>query len=1066
MAARGSEAEAVHGQYLLLQGTLPSPGVIPGQWHQLRLNASGTRISGFFNGQQLFSRNNIANGGIAATSSNGAPALASSFHEVLFDNLAVEPIAPPTNPMMSIVRAVSIAPGGVSSIAFSPECLVPAGCASKAEYSYESGLAIRVNQSATLGSLGRWRTSFSTQSHHLRLYNASNLAFQQNFKPTSVSNLTLLSSTSVDLGTCEPDDIGFCYSPLTPVPSLTLSPGTYFILSEERTVGDLVFWGRAMGTGGVRIAPMDAWIDQNEPQPESGNQGAIRLAGAVTIVNGSGTWLPDGTDRTCQDTASPVCNSTTNILCVSCTSSDWLAPSCPTDWNFQASCCATWTRQCAGNTPNLGFSAYGPVSALLAHHSDSDAKSDAKSDDASTVIKTDDLVPTDNGVQPSCSQLSAAAAVRLVSSMLHVLPTTSVADLPTQPLSLTLAAGESFSFQLVFTAGINSTSNIRVRTSTSDPKSVAFEPLRQVAFVRVSKATNSSRRPYGAGLYPDPLPPLKGSSGAAAPGEQEYTIAPAGCDHPPCLLVLWVELQALVPGARANVSIDISMDGASCRVQIPVRTRTFSVNTSFGSSTLLSGGQLELVYLRPNPFLLSAPDFHREARLAYVDAAVHGVNSNSFSEGIFPSIGINISEEDTQQSAVRLDTNAFDAMRSWAQHHLGWRRWALPLTGPLFAGKIDRTMEWKFGSPLGTSHFAAAGPVVVAQVFTNGTGPLEFSPRFLSLFVAVYGQIAHHLRSKGWLVHVSVMWHDEPDWADPTTLAIWLKIARLWKSHVAPELSLYQTFGTPAPDRVLRLLDQACVHVGVYRGGVNGGSGPRGVYAGLLANVSRTTGLELTTYSNELAVIDLPSGAIRMRTFPWMLWSTNFLINATAGGGLQGFTQTIINGIGHLSNIDANVSFENVDANAYPGRYNISGLWFMTYPSRLSGVQPPVPSIRWEMLRQGLQDVEQFALLNRLVRSGRQTCHKSGPAAAPICEAAENGWHSLQRIKKGVWDLSANFDFRETEYTHDTSVIDSILSLIGDACEQLLKLGANGNEDSRPVGAKLMTTDGTQDGMF
>ena len=115
-------------------------------------------------------------------------------------------------------------------------------------------------------------------------------------------------------------------------------------------------------------------------------------AGAVTIVNGSGTWLPDGTDRSCQDTDSPVCNSTTNILCVSCTSSDWLAPSCPDDWNFQAACCATWTRQCAGNTPNLGFSAYGPVSALLAQH----GNPDANSDDGATAIKTG-TIKTDDG---------------------------------------------------------------------------------------------------------------------------------------------------------------------------------------------------------------------------------------------------------------------------------------------------------------------------------------------------------------------------------------------------------------------------------------------------------------------------------------------------------------------------------------------------------------------------------------------------------------------------------------------------------------------------------------------
>lgn len=359
-AAVGSEAEAVHGQYLLLQGALPSPGVLLGQWHALRLNASGTRISGYFNGVQLFSENNGPSGGIAALSTNGAPALASSFHEILFDNLRVEPIPPPTNPL-SIVRAVSIAPGGVSSVAFSPECLTPAGCTSNAQYSYESGLAVRITNPVTIQSLGRWRASFGHQSHHLRLYNASGLAFQQNF--ANRSNLELVGNASVDLSTCEPDDIGFCYSRL--LPSLTVGPGVYFILSEEDTVGDVVFWGKAMAAGGVRLAPMDGWVDQNEPRSGSGNNGTVRLAGPVAIVNGSGSWTSDGADTTCHDTASLVCKNTTNTLCVSCTSSDWLAPSCPPSWNFQAECCATWTRQCAGVTPNLGFSAFGPVSALL-----------------------------------------------------------------------------------------------------------------------------------------------------------------------------------------------------------------------------------------------------------------------------------------------------------------------------------------------------------------------------------------------------------------------------------------------------------------------------------------------------------------------------------------------------------------------------------------------------------------------------------------------------------------------------------------------------------------------------
>eukprot|EP01050_Picozoa_sp_SAG11_P003312 SAG11_NODE_185_length_13160_cov_9.118521_5_plen_141_part_00 len=112
----------------------------------------------------------------------------------------------------------------------------------------------------------------------------------------------------------------------------------------------------------------------------------------------------------------------------------------------------------------------------------------------------------------------------------------------------------------------------------------------------------------------------------------------------------------------------------------------------------------------------------------------------------------------------------------------------------------------------------------------------------------------------------------------------------------------------------------------------------------------------------------------------------------------------------------------------------------MTYPSRLEGVQPPVPSMRWQMLRQGLQDVERFVLLEGLVRNARQQCQKSGPAA--ICDGADFGWAALQSIKKGVWDLSANFNFEETEYTHEPSTIESILLQIGDACERLLQLGA------------------------
>jgi hypothetical protein len=65
-------------------------------------------------------------------------------------------------------------------------------------------------------------------------------------------------------------------------------------------------------------------------------------------------------------------------------------------------------------------------------------------------------------MQPSCSPLSAAV-VRVVSSMVHILPTTNVAALPSQPLDLTLAAGESSVARTAVSRRIKSDDGVSVR---------------------------------------------------------------------------------------------------------------------------------------------------------------------------------------------------------------------------------------------------------------------------------------------------------------------------------------------------------------------------------------------------------------------------------------------------------------------------------------------------------------------------------------------------------------------------------------------------------------------------
>ena len=175
----GSEGQAVHGPYVLKQGKLPGAGVVAGAWHNLMLNASGSVLSGFFNGEQLFSSGPRE---IQQLSTNGQPALASSYHEVLFDNLRVEPIdvqALNSEGGEPLVKSVSIAPGGVSSQPFNPEgsgspWCGQAGqraCAPKSSnYTYSAGLVLKPNSTVTVRSLGRWHSAFASRKHTLSLF--------------------------------------------------------------------------------------------------------------------------------------------------------------------------------------------------------------------------------------------------------------------------------------------------------------------------------------------------------------------------------------------------------------------------------------------------------------------------------------------------------------------------------------------------------------------------------------------------------------------------------------------------------------------------------------------------------------------------------------------------------------------------------------------------------------------------------------------------------------------------------------------------------------------------------
>ena len=69
----------------------------------------------------------------------------------------------------------------------------------------------------------------------------------------------------------------------------------------------------------------------------------IVILGGATLVNGS--LVTDLTTAGCSNVAGLACKSS-NPLQTSCSSSDWLAPSVPTGWNYQTMCCADYSAKC------------------------------------------------------------------------------------------------------------------------------------------------------------------------------------------------------------------------------------------------------------------------------------------------------------------------------------------------------------------------------------------------------------------------------------------------------------------------------------------------------------------------------------------------------------------------------------------------------------------------------------------------------------------------------------------------------------------------------------------------
>jgi hypothetical protein len=382
-----------------------------------------------------------------------------------------------------------------------------------------------------------------------------------------------------------------------------------------------------------------------------------------------------------------------------------------------------------------------------------------------------------------------------------------------------------------------------------------------------------------------------------------------------------------------------------------------------------------------------------------------------------------------------------------------------------------------------------------------------FNPEFVRLFTLVMQPMADHLREKGWINRTYAFLTDETRWpcyqpgGNNFTVNAYVKFARLYKSLDA-SIPIQQDL-TPALNGPAWKAVEPLVDAWVWQGGQI--TGFDGVIPGIEGRVrsalvsiaaARKEGKQAYMYNNELAIIDLP--AHRVRTFPWQIWRTNYAYNISRHAGLQGSLSwyTLNSYFGSDPYLNANVlCADPMGHSAHPiprtpppppnptpcKRERAAGEWFELYPPSNgdSCSTPPTNSIRWELLRQGLEDVEYLAMLDRLageadathncgyeeaVLLGQDAQLMSGVDAAGVADVANAGVDvegidappsvcctalatakaALDAVDRVTWGITPNFSIQQTPvenvtayepYTLDPAVLHQVMDAVARAIE-------------------------------
>ncbi|MEJ5252360.1 MAG: DUF4091 domain-containing protein [Chthonomonadetes bacterium] len=451
-----------------------------------------------------------------------------------------------------------------------------------------------------------------------------------------------------------------------------------------------------------------------------------------------------------------------------------------------------------------------------------------------------------------------------------------------------------------------------------------------------------------AGEYPDPLPPLQ--TPFTLPHERNQAIW------------ILVHVPESAPAGTYNGTITFQTNRG--RLSVPLRVQVFDFSLP-KETTLRSGFGLGAWEIERYHHLQTDEQKRTVWDLYMRSFAEHRIAPYSFYA--YAPIHVRF-EGEGEAKKVIVDFTEFDRAAERYLNEMKFNAFLLPIQG-LGGGTFYERYEGEFGG------------------FKAGT------PEYERLFGDYLHQIESHLREKGWLEKAYVYWFDEPEPRDYEFVIEGMQRIRRHAPGIRrllteqPEPLLYGHVEiwcglTPewTKERVAERR-KAGEEVWWYIC-----TGPRAPYIGLF--------------------IEHP--AVEMRLWAWqswqygiqgiLIWQTNYWTSNTAfPNSLQNPWEDPMSYVtGYGTPVGTKQFWGNGDGRfLYPPRRDPN----QQHPP---AIQPPISSIRWENLRDGVEDYEYFAILQALVE------RLQGTAPASLLAEAQKLLEVPEHISKDLTNFTTD----------------------------------------------------------